>query len=194
LKISAIILAAGLSRRMGEEDKLFLPINGKPMIEVVIKNVTASLVDEVILVGNEKTIDRLSKYQNDGIRLVENLYYRAGMTSSIQVGIKEASGDAFMICLGDQPKISTSTYAQIIEAHHSKGLVEKQLITVPFYNGDKGNPVIFSSSYRNEILTHKEPEGCRKIIKNNSGFVQKIEVNDPGILIDVDTMDDYENL
>ena len=188
-KVSAIILGAGLSRRMGKENKLFLPIDGKPMIEWVIERVVASSATEIILVGSALSMGLLKKYEGMGIKLVENLHYQSGMTSSIQEGLTTASGDGYMICLGDQPAIMTSTYNSLIESFHNK----PTSVVLPFFEGKKGNPVIFPKAIRGEILNHTEPEGCKQIIHENQHQVLKVKTEDPGILMDVDTRADYES-
>lgn len=189
-KVTAIVLAAGLSKRMGEENKLFLPIQDKAMIDWVIEAIDASHVDEIILVGSESSMEQLEKWKSYRIQLVENKSYKSGMTSSIQVGVSAASGDGFMICLGDQPKIKTKTYNQLIESFSQK----PDSIILPFHEGQKGNPVIFPSAFRDKILNHKEPEGCKEIVQFNTDLIVKVEVNDSGVLMDVDTREDHENL
>ena len=186
-RISAIILGAGLSQRMGKENKLFLTINGKPMIEWVIESVTASSVSEVIIVGSELSMDKLEKWKSASVKVVENKKYKSGMTSSIQTGVNSANGDGYMICLGDQPNIQTSTYDQLIKAFNA----HENKIVLPFFEGRKGNPSIFPSQFRGDILQHKDPEGCRAIIQGNKSKIYKVEVSDPGVLMDIDTPQDY---
>lgn len=189
-KVSAIVLAAGLSKRMGEENKLFLPILDKAMIDWVVEAIDASHADEIILVGSESSLGQLQKWKSNRIQLVENKNYRSGMTSSIQVGVSVANEEGFMICLGDQPRIQTDTYDQLIEAFSEN----PDSIILPFHEGQKGNPVIFPSSFREEVLNHQEPEGCKEIVQKNADLIVKVEVNDTGVLLDVDTREDYENL
>jgi len=186
-KVSAIILGAGLSKRMGTANKLFLPVREKPMIEWVIENVKASTADEIILVGSELSMDRLTRFEDEKIRVVENLHYKTGMTSSIQAGVEAARLDGYLICQGDQPYIQTSTYDQLIQSFQ----LNPTSIILPFFRGKRGNPVIFSKHYREEILAHREPNGCRTIIQKNSNCIIHVEVDDHGVLIDVDTREDY---
>ena len=185
--ISAIILAAGLSKRMGPENKLFLSIDRKSMIDWVIERVIASKATEIIIVGSELSTDKLLKWRSERVRLIENIHYQTGMTSSIQTGVKNASGHGYMICLGDQPNIQTNTYDQLIEAFQT----DESKIILPFFQGQKGNPAIFPGHFREAILAHKEPEGCRAIILDNKSNTNKVEVSDPGILMDIDTKEDY---
>lgn len=158
------------------------------MIEWVIERVAASKADEIILVGSELSMGRLLQFEDSKIKVVENPNYQSGMTSSIQEGVKTASGNGYMICLGDQPSIQTNTYDKLIESF--KG--NEELIILPFCQGQKGNPAIFPKSYREAILAHPEPEGCKAIIQENLEQSIKVDVDDPGILMDVDTREDYE--
>ena len=189
-KLSAIILGAGLSRRMGDDNKLFLPIKGKPMIEWVIEKVKNSRIDEIILVGSELSMNQLIRFEDSRMKIVENIHYLSGMTSSIQAGVKEATGDGYMICLGDQPTIEISTYDQLIVGFEST----PHSIIIPYYGGRKGNPVVLPGKYRAAILTHSKPEGCKEIIQKNRDYVIEVATDDPGILMDVDTKEDYNIL
>lgn len=193
-KVSAIVLGAGLSRRMGEENKLFLPFKGRPMIDWVLHNVINSEVDEIIVVGSQLSMDELSSWKSDRVRLVENIDYESGMTSSIQAGVRASQADGYMICLGDQPKIKTHTYNQILTAFSTSNPTNSEVIAVPFYDKKKGNPVVFSKAYRQLILTHQEPEGCKTIIQQYSKMITSISIEDPGILQDIDTKEDYQKL
>lgn len=193
-KVSAIILAAGLSRRMGEENKLFLSIKGKPMVEWVIENVSKSIADEVVLVASELSMDQLTKWQSDRIQLVENLEYKQGMTSSIQAGVNAATGDAYMICLSDQPLIKTETYDLLIQTFQEAAIQDPSAIVLPFFKDKKGNPVIFSAQYRTEILNHVAPEGCKEIVQANRKHLRKVDTTDAGILMDIDTQEDYKKM
>ncbi len=185
-KVSAIILAAGTSSRMGDDNKLFLDLKGKPIIEWVLEAVAQSDVDEIILVGSELSMNRLVQFEDRKIRPIENPDYKSGMTSSIQAGVAAANPEnGLMICLGDIPLIRTETLNQLILAF------EGQNIVVPTYKGQKGNPVIFPSSLRQAILDHKEPEGCKGVVQANKKLVKLIEVDDEGILRDVDTHEQY---
>lgn len=206
VKVSAIILAAGLSRRMatmematmemGRENKLFLEFKGKALVEWVIDQVTASKVDEIIIVTSELSNDKLIAFASDKIKVVNNPDYKIGMTTSIQKGVASTSEECngYMICLGDQPLIETSDYNTIIASFKDSQQKNSKIITVPFYEGKKGNPVIFSSFYKEQILVHQEPEGCKEIIQKNKNELNKINLNSPFILQDIDTKEEYDKL
>lgn len=193
-RVSAIILGAGLSKRMGDTNKLFLPFHGKPIIESVIENVKHSEADEIIVVGSDKTMQHLKPFRSNRVRIVKNGEHRNGMTSSIKAGVLACDGDGYLICLGDQPQILTSTYNKIIQSFKLAYRENNQVISAPFFQEKRGNPVIFSSDYREEILSHDQPEGCKEIIQRNANSIDVIPTDDPAILLDIDTMDDYQSL
>jgi len=195
-KVSAIVLAAGTSSRMGGVNKLFLDFQGKTIIQWVIENVIASYPNEVVVVGSELSMERLVGFNYRSIRLVENKDYELGMTRSIQSGVKSsnANSDGYMICLGDQPTIEPLVYSQLIHVFESADKKNKKSIVVPFHKMKQGNPVIFSSYYKQEILIHEVAEGCKGILDKHYSFVKRIDVKSSSILRDVDTKGDYEAL
>ena len=158
------------------------------MIEWVIQHVGSAGVDEIILVGSELSLDRLKKFENTRTKVVDNPDYQSGMTSSIQAGVEMAAGDGYMICLGDQPNIKTPTYDVLLDAFSSNPAA----IVLPFYQGEKGNPVILPKVFRADILAHEEPEGCKGIVMANKELVIQVDVDDPGVLQDIDTKTDYD--
>ena len=188
--VSAIILGAGLSRRMGTENKLFLPVDGKAMIECVIEKVQASKAEEILIVGSHLSMDRLARFRDQRTTLIDNPDYENGMTSSIQAGVRKATGDGYLICLGDQPTIQERTYDRLIDAFQKN----PETIILPYYERVKGNPVLFPKTYRQAILSHPALEGCKEIIQKHRQHVLEVEVRDPGILLDVDTKEDYRRL
>ncbi len=195
VKIGAVVLSAGLSSRMGDENKLFLPIDHKPMIEWVISNLFYANVHKVVVVSSDFSLDKLQAYRNSKVTVVENERYQEGMTTSIQRGILEMRDlDGFMICMGDQPFISASIYNALIHAFILKYPKDERCIIVPYHEGKKGNPVIFSSHYKEMILNHEQMEGCKEIIKTNGNHVYQVSIDSEAVLTDIDTPNDYESL
>jgi molybdenum cofactor cytidylyltransferase len=194
-EIAAIILAAGLSKRFKTHNKLFLPFRKTSVIETTIDNIILSKVSKLVLVTNNLTHEQLKKYQSRRITVIENKTPESGMTSSIRKGMEQAGNeDGYMICLGDQPLIETKSYNEIITRFSKIYVDDPKCICVPFFNSKRGNPVIFSSHYRAQILNHKHPEGCKEIITDNPDNVYKLDLNDEGIVTDIDTEMDYKNL
>ncbi|MEQ8715837.1 MAG: nucleotidyltransferase family protein [Cyclobacteriaceae bacterium] len=201
-RVSAIVLAAGLSSRMQGRQKLFLPYRNNTILEQVVTELLDSKASEVIIVSSPLTHDQIKAMSfacqpaGKGITLVTNPDHKLGMTTTIQKGVEAASPatDGFMICLGDMPRIITMEYDKLLDRFSEKHRENPKSILLPFYQGQKGNPVIFSSFYREAILTHTDMEGCRGIVQANSAHLTKVEMQNDHVLVDVDTPGDYERL
>jgi molybdenum cofactor cytidylyltransferase len=195
-KVSAIVLAAGLSSRMQGQQKLFLPYREHTILEQVISELLASKAAEVIVVSSPLTHDQIEELSLSGITLVANPDHKLGMTTTIQKGVQAVSRatNGYMICLGDMPRITTAEYDQMIDAFGSSHITDSKAILLPFYQGQKGNPVLFASSYRQDIMTHQDMEGCRGIVQSNKSDLIKVPMTADHVLVDVDTPDDYNEL
>lgn len=194
--VSAILLAAGESKRMGEQDKLFLKYKGTWIINHVMQNLWGCNQSELVIVMNNNDNDLLNGQKTDKIQVVVNSDFKKGMTTSIQAGVAVASDKAtgYMICLADQPLMKKEDYNEIIERFELLVMHDAKSIVVPFYKGVKGNPVIFSAAYQDAILAHQNMEGCKEIVQANQQHVYRIGMSNDHILRDVDTPEDYEGL
>jgi molybdenum cofactor cytidylyltransferase len=186
--IWAVILAAGESRRMGTP-KMLLPFNGSTMIESVFCNVTRSKVDKTIIVtGAEKeSLEKLT-----GIHpavLCYNDNYKDGMLSSVKCGFRRVpiGTRAVMVFQGDQPLITTHVINSVIRAYLSsdKGIV------IPVYNNKRGHPVLIDNKYKNEIEILSKETGLRSLAYKFPDDVLEVLTDEPGILRDFDTYDQY---
>ncbi len=193
-KVSAIVLAAGLSSRMGKENKLFLDYKGKWIISYIIDQIEKSIADEIIIISSELSHEILKKNLTKPIKIVKNPNYKQGMTTSIQMGVSSANGDGYMICLGDMPKIKTEDYNLLIKSFRKEHHKNNHSIIVPFYYGQKGNPVILPYAYKEEILNHTEMDGCKSIIEKNSINVIQLVMPNDRILVDIDYPEEYRGL
>ncbi len=157
--ISGIILAAGLSKRMGA-NKLMLPVAGIPVIERVMSVVSKSRLDEVILVCASDRVEEVgSKY---GVKVIRNTSQELGQSHSIKLGVENSSiyTDGFMFFVGDQPFMTEDIINNLIENFAGSNCKA----AVPLYNGNRGNPVIFSSELRGKLLSLSGDLGGRKLI------------------------------
>ena len=189
--ISAILLAAGQSKRMNGENKLAKKIKGIPLIKCALNNILKSSVNEIIIVlGYQSEIIEKLIDKNDKIKFVFNPNFETGMASSIKKGVENLSKEtnAFFISLGDMPSINYDTYDQLIECK------KNQKIIVPMFKGQKGNPVLFPKSFEKIMLSIQGDYGAKKILENNKKQVLNIEINDPGIIKDIDVLDDFNSL
>jgi molybdenum cofactor cytidylyltransferase len=185
--ISAIVLAAGLSSRMGKP-KLVLPLKGRPVLGRVLTVLRRSKVDEIVVVlGSEAELVR-KKIRFKGEKVVVNPRYVRGMSTSIRAGLEGVSrgADAAVIVLGDQPLLSSSVVDILVDAFLSK----RAPIIVPAYRGQRGNPVLFSRSVFPEIMKIDGDRGAKSVIDAHGNEVLEVEVRDAGVILDVDTPSD----
>ena len=193
-KVSAIVLAAGESKRMKGKNKLLLPFRNKTVIRTVVENIVAAELDEIIVVLGYELEKAKSSLIYLPIKFVKNQNFEKGMTTSIQAGVRNASGDGYMICLADMVMISSQEYAQLKKEFLLRTNEDAACICLPRYKNEKGNPVIFSSYYRDAILQHRETEGCKAIVQQNKEHIHWIDMETPNVLLDMDSPEEYDQL
>ena len=186
----AVILAAGSSRRMGSE-KLLLPFGQNTLIGTVIDNVLNSSVENVMVVlgaNQEKVRDAIG---NLPVRFCYNKEHEKGMLSSIICGIRDLPQEAVaaLIFLGDQPGIPPAVTNKVIDAY----MEELVGIVIPVHNHRRGHPLLVDMKYRKEIEQLDLEEGLRSLRHHFPDDVLEVEVDEPGILVDIDTREDYKN-
>jgi molybdenum cofactor cytidylyltransferase len=99
-----------------------------------------------------------------------------------------------MICLSDLPLIESEELNYLIQAFEKVLKENNRSIVVPAFDGQRGNPVIFSASYKVDILDYKELTGCKGVVKQNSDHVLEVEMGTDHVLKDMDTVEDYEKI
>ena len=189
--ISAILLAAGQSKRMDGENKLTKELRGIPLIKLSVKNILASSIDELIVVlGHQKEIIEKLIDKNEKIKFVFNKDFESGMASSIRAGIYNLSDktEAFFICLGDMPMVNHDIYNQLIKSKDNKEII------VPTYKGQQGNPVLFDKSMKEKVLDIKGDVGAKKILELNKDKILNLEINDQSITKGFNTQDNFNSL
>ena len=188
-----MVLAAGESRRMGQQNKLLLPIGRSPMVRHIAARVLGSDASEVIVVCGYQEAAIRSALAGLEVIYARNPDYARGLNTSIQVGIRAASPAAtgYMVCLGDLPGLTVEDYNRIISAFETALSQDKCAIARPVYAGTPGHPVVMSSVLRNEILTSHDRPGCRRVIRRHSSHVRQIPWNHNGVIRDVDTPETY---
>ncbi|MEZ4963444.1 MAG: nucleotidyltransferase family protein [Saprospiraceae bacterium] len=196
MKLTTILLAAGLSRRMGEKNKLFLPIMGKTMLEATLDNLLLAGVGDIIVVLGHGAAQAKALLKNREVMQLENPAYVQGMTTSIQAGIRAAPAGSggFMICLADMPLISAEEYKLLATAFSKRLKEDDMAIVQPVYQGQRGNPVIFSSRYSNAMLKLEHLEGCRPIVQENRAHLTLVDMQTPAVLQDADDERAFQEL
>jgi molybdenum cofactor cytidylyltransferase len=184
--MTAIILAAGFSRRFGKE-KLLMNIKGKPIVLHVIDLVLGMNFNENVLVFQNDEIGKLAEDKN--IKCIYNPAAIEGISASIKCGIQNSdNADAYIFFLGDQPFIDSFTVNQLLKAYYEG----KGSIIVPKYEGTNGNPVIFAAAWKEQLEGLCGDVGGKTIIKENPEKVFFIDAACRKAGNDIDTWEDYE--
>lgn len=198
ISVSAILCAAGTSARMGDNNKLLLPFNDKSIIHHCVSYLLASEIDELIVVlGHEydALMEELHPFL-DRIKIVNNDDYLSGHTSSIRCGVRVMNDNhsSFLIGLGDMPLITSSHYNQIIRFYKEKVLQDCDTLVRPIYHDIPGHPVIMSSNHKEAVLSCKDHDGCRSVIKNNMKHLSLMMTEEKCYIQDTDTPESYNCL
>lgn len=188
--LSAIILAAGESRRMGGHIKQLLKCGDKNFIETIILKLRSVNIPEIIVVlgANYKKIIQNTRLYN--AKVLRNRDWREGQLSSLKVAIKELSSDSegFILNPCDCPLVKNETYKKIIKFWQKN----KNKIVIPTFKNIKGHPVIFPARFYGNLLSDDLPEGARTLIKKSQDSTKLVEVNDENVTVDIDTYNDYK--
>ena len=189
--VSAVLLAAGRSSRMGSLKQL-LPLGGRPLLENVIHNLRQSQVDEIVLVLGFSADTIRRQVPLDGVRVVVNDAFSDGMGTSLRSGIAEVSpeANAALVVLADQPFVRPPTIDRLIRVYRE----QHPQIVIPVYQGFRGNPVLLDRSVFPELLGLAGDIGCRAIFGSHTENIVKTPVDDIGVLLDIDTPADFEKL
>ena len=196
IKVSCLVLAAGLSSRMLIGNKLLLKVKNITIIENTMNNLYKSNIDSFFIVlGHQSHL--LSKVlKNFKINLIINKSYKEGISSSIKKGILKIDNkcDGVMICLADMPKITSKTYDVLIEKFKKFYDTNIPLIILPEFNGRTGNPVILSKHFFSELKKISGDIGAKFLIKKNKKYIKKIIIHEKSILEDIDDLKKYKEL
>ena len=191
-----ILLAAGMSKRMGGLNKLLLPINGVPMVRhMALTLVAFADVPPVVVLGHEA---KRVAAALDGIALtmITNVQYQSGQMSSVTAGLIAAGQAAdYMICLADLPLLTALDCAALSAAHKKAGVGQ---ITVPVQREDgifvrRGNPIIMPASARHKIIKGKTNLGCRGLLNNHPDLIYPFDSCTDGFYVDIDTQDAFRD-
>ena len=188
--ISAIVLAAGQSKRMGGDNKLIKKYNKKYLINHIIGTLIKSKVNKIIVVlGFQSSKVRKITVKNKKINFVFNKNYKSGMASSIKTGLKEISkrNIGFLIVQADMPLISKKIINSLCYAIKNNN----KEIVAPIYKRNMGNPIGFKSSMTKILNKTKGDSGAKKMINRNKKNLSLIKVNSKSIFKDFNTQGDF---
>jgi molybdenum cofactor cytidylyltransferase len=188
--IAAVVLAAGLSRRMGQA-KLLMKVSGKAIIRYVVESVLAGGVDSVWVVTGPDVEPIEAALNGLEVQIAVNLAPEEGQAASVRAGIAALppSVEAVLIALGDQPLLAPSIIPALLAARRAS----PKLIVAPRYRDGQGNPVLFKREIFPELLRLTGDQGARPIIQTEPARVEWVDLDLP-MPPDVDTPDDYEKI
>ena len=185
MNVDGIILAAGLSVRMGT-NKLLLPFRGKPLLQHAIDLAASLPLASLTLVTREETLAGLSVPK--GLRVAINPDPGAGQSGSMRLGLAHAQGGGYLFFQGDQPLLDAATARAVL------ALADAENIVLPAYGGVPGNPVYFAAAYRDALLGVHGDCGGRAVRDRYKERCRVVEVPGPAPLLDIDTPEQYKSL
>jgi len=193
MTISAVLLAAGESRRMGEVNKLELLVDGIPLLRRTAETLLASKLQEIVVVLGHQAEKAGEILDGLPLTFIYNEAYRDGQMTSVYQGLLSLSQpcDGVMICLSDQPLLETEDVNTLIDVF---GKRSHGSVLVPTYEGKRGNPIVIDYSHRQEILNGERNLGCKKLIENNPELVSSFEMTNNHVVVDLDTPEEYAAL
>lgn len=187
--ISAILLGAGKSRRMGF-DKLSLPWGKKTVFERCVETLLRSKVREVVIVLGVRNKGIKNLLRRRKIKVVTNPHPEGGMSTSLRRGLQaiHPGSHGILIALGDQPLLKTRTVNALIRifAQRKGGMI------VPSFRGRRGHPVIFHKRFRKELLNLRGDVGGRSVLERHTEDVIMVPVKSEGVVKDINTWQDYK--
>lgn len=188
IKAVAVLLAAGMSRRMGERNKLLISIGGEPLVRRTARVYLGAGVDVHAVLGYEA--DQVRAALADlPISFTENPHYAQGQQSSVRAGIDSLGGgyDAVLVALADQAALTPADIASLLAAFAKSG---GDRILVPYFRGNRGNPVVFPASLIAEMRAAGRNAAGRAFIDANPQLTGRFEADHNRFSIDIDTPED----
>lgn len=188
--ISAIILAAGQSRRMGQP-KMLLPWGQLTVIEHVIRTFRGAGIEDILVVtgGTRELVEKV--IEPYPVQKIYNSNYETGeMLSSLQLGLRALSDQvrATLIGLGDQPQVQERTVRLVCEAYRES----QSSLVVPSFQMRRGHPWLVATPLWNEVLKLEPPESPRDFLNRHATDIHYVEVDTSSVLTDLDTPEDYQ--
>lgn len=185
---AAIVLAAGLSRRMGTANKLLEPIGGEILVcRVVAACAAVTQHPVVVITGHQDKAIRMA-LRDASVKFVHNTRFEDGQMTSVDAGLRGApEAQSYLIALGDQPMITAGCLDELLQAHHAKA---DGRITVPMVEGVRGNPIVVPAAQRARMLADPINLGCRKLTRTAPELVHAFDTTNRSFVVDIDTAAD----
>lgn len=189
--IAAVVLAAGMSTRMGRP-KLSLPYGEHTVIEHIIDTLLTLPLGEVLVITGHEQSQVETLLSRWPVRTVHNPDYREGeMLSSLQTGLRSVApiNHAALLVLGDMPALDSDVVRRLIQAYQAS---DGNAVVIPSYRMRAGHPVLIPRRYWQEILELPQEANPRTVLRGPNTSVIWVQVNSPSVVQDIDTPQDYE--
>jgi molybdenum cofactor cytidylyltransferase len=184
--IAAVVLAAGESRRMGEQNKLTMRVDGIPMVARVVDALQESSAQRVIVVTGHEPEQIQEALSGRNVELVHNPDYAEGIGTSVRTGIAALGDDVdgALVALGDMPWVSAEVIRRLVDAFTSDGELS---IFIPMFGRKRGNPVLWGSQHFPELLALAGDVGGKALFHRHAEAICYVDVESASVNIDVDT-------
>jgi CTP:molybdopterin cytidylyltransferase MocA len=189
-RVAALVLAAGLAKRMGRLKQL-LPLGAKPAVRHAVDALATAGISDIVVVCGKGREQYEAALAGSGAVLISNEQEGSEMADSVRAGLGklEARQDVtgLLVLPADHPLVRPETVSGLIELHHR----EPTAIVIPRFDGRRGHPTLFPLPIAREIHSR---ESLRDIVRHDAGRVRTVDVHDAGVALDMDTEEDYRNL
>ncbi len=192
--VAVLVLAAGLSRRMGDSNKLLLRLpSGKSILRTTLETAVTAATGPVLLVAGHDAAAVAQEAVELDVQTIFTPDYTQGLSASLRAGLAAVPADCAgaLICLGDMPFIPPALLRDLCLAFAPAA---DQDIVQPTYRGQPGNPVLWGRRYFAKIMELSGDIGARHLLLANTQSLLRLEVNTPAVLADIDTPEQFAAL
>ncbi|MBP2300992.1 NTP transferase domain-containing protein [Azospirillum picis] len=185
-RVTALVLAAGRSSRMGPTNKLLAPVQGAPLVARAVDAALASQAAGVIVVTGHQGESVAAALADRPVTFVHNPAFADGLSSSLRAGLAAvpSEADAVVVCLGDMPRVASAVIDRLIAAYNP---LEGRAICVPVIDGKQGNPVLWDRAFFTEMAALSGDAGAKRLLGRHVDRLCEVPMEDAGVLYDVDT-------
>lgn len=188
VRVAAVVLAAGASRRMGAQNKLLSEVRGRPMVEHVVDALVASRAEPIVVVTGHDRANVEAALRARAVQFAYNPDFARGMATSLVRGIDALREigrvDAALIVLGDMPLLRAHHIDRLIDAFDPS---EAYSVCVPVFDRKRGHPVLWAESHFEEMRQLGGDVGARALLRHHAHLVKEVPMPDAAINVDVDT-------
>ncbi len=173
---------------MGESKQL-LPLGNKTVISHCLDAILSAGIEDTVVVINPQGVGSIKAFKKLPVRFVINPSPGSEMAESVRLGLRSLSDSpsGVLLCLVDHPLASASTMRSLAQEHYA--FCDK--IIIPVYHGKRGHPTLFPRHVISEVLSGLT---LRDVVRKDTGRIRLIDVPDEGVVLDMDTREDYEQL